>query len=92
MHPHYQQPNILIKYTKEEKCHRFEIIDNGIGIAEKDIERIFVNFQRLHPYEAYEGTGLGLAICKKIIERHQGTIGVFSELGKGSIFYFTLPA
>jgi len=90
--PHYQQPNILIKYTKEKKHHRFEIIDNGIGIAEKDIERIFVNFQRLHPYEAYEGTGLGLAICKKIIERHHGSIGVFSELGKGSTFYFTLPA
>lgn len=86
--PHYQQPNILIKYTKKENHHRFEITDNGIGIAEKDIERIFVNFQRLHPYEAYPGTGLGLAICKKNYRAPPGHYRRFFRIGKRKHFLF----
>lgn len=71
--------------------YRFEIKDNGIGIAEEQQSKIFRLFRRLHRDE-YEGTGIGLALCQKIVLLHGGTIGVESTEGKGSTFWFTLPA
>ena len=67
------------------------IEDNGIGFDEKYLDRIFNVFQRLHGRNEYEGTGMGLAICRKIVERHQGTITAQSTLGQGSKFIVTLP-
>ncbi len=66
--------------------------DNGIGIAARDVGRLFSVFQRLHSREAYPGTGLGLAIVKKAAERMGGRVGVESEPGKGSRFWVELPA
>jgi PAS domain S-box-containing protein len=71
--------------------HRIFIEDNGIGFDEKDLDRIFTLFQRLHGRSAYEGTGMGLAICRKIVERHHGTITARSKLEKGATFIVSLP-
>jgi PAS domain S-box-containing protein len=65
--------------------------DNGIGFDRKHAERIFGVFQRLHGRDAYEGTGMGLAICRKIAERHGGSLTADSAPGKGTTFTLTLP-
>ncbi|MEN6385590.1 MAG: ATP-binding protein [Phycisphaerales bacterium] len=71
---------------------RIEISDNGIGIKPEYQQSVFIMFKRLHTNKEYEGHGIGLAVCKKIVERFGGKIGVESEFGKGSTFWFTLPA
>jgi signal transduction histidine kinase len=72
------------------KC-RLVVSDNGIGFNEKYLDRIFVVFQRLHGNSEYKGTGVGLAICRKIAERHGGSITATSTEGEGSDFIITLP-
>jgi signal transduction histidine kinase len=66
--------------------------DNGIGFDEKYLDRLFQPFQRLHGRSEYEGTGMGLAICRKIVERHGGTLTARSAPGRGATFLITLPA
>ena len=74
----------------DEQC-RIVVEDNGIGFPEKYAERIFGVFQRLHPRDVYQGTGVGLAICRKIVERHGGTITARSTPHRGSSFEVVLP-
>lgn len=85
-------PKIHISAQQSSDSVTFAVKDQGIGIEPQYFSRIFQIFQRLFPSNEYEGTGIGLAICKRIIERHDGTIWVESEPGKGSTFFFNIPA
>ncbi|MCB9951866.1 MAG: PAS domain S-box protein [Planctomycetaceae bacterium] len=67
------------------------VSDNGIGFDSQYAQRIFQPFQRLHGHSRYEGTGIGLTICRRITDRHRGTIEAHGELGKGSQFVVRLP-
>ena len=84
-------PIIRISAEMTDKVCLFKIEDNGIGMDMKYQNKIFEIFKRLHRKEVYEGTGIGLALCKKIVLQQGGNIWFESEIGKGTIFYFTIP-
>jgi light-regulated signal transduction histidine kinase (bacteriophytochrome) len=90
----YQAPGIprvhVSASLKGANRWMFTVKDNGLGIDPQYFERIFGMFQRLHKRDEFSGTGVGLAICKKIVERHGGTLSVASKLGEGSTFSFGL--
>jgi two-component system sensor histidine kinase BarA len=82
---------VTVTSEKKENSIFVSVHDEGAGIKEEDQSKIFENFTQLSAGTKKGGTGLGLAICKKIVEGHGGQIGVESEPGKGSTFYFELP-
>jgi PAS domain S-box-containing protein len=86
-------PVVSLRATVEPEGRRVElrVEDNGIGFDEKYHDRIFNLFQRLHGRGKYEGTGIGLAICRRIAERHGGSIRARSTPGQGSTFIVSLP-
>lgn len=85
--------SIALKASVDGDLIRISIRDNGCGIPEADIPYLFDLFYRGEKSRSreYGGTGLGLAICKQIVQDHGGSIGVQSDLGKGTVFSFTLP-
>ncbi len=85
--------NVELNVAESESDIIFSVTDTGIGMKDEDLEAIFDSFQQVGPAQiaGYEGTGLGLTISKQFIEMQGGKIWAESELGKGSIFTFTLP-
>src|ERR1041385_8207587 len=90
--PRERAPEVRIRAEQLDGRVRLWVEDNGIGIAPEHHERIFRVFERLHPVSVYPGTGIGLALVRKGIERMGGSVGVESELGRGSRFWIELPA
>ena len=90
--PAGQNGNGAYRGEEDNDMHEITIEDNGIGFDEKYVDRIFNVFQRLHGKQEYSGSGIGLSICRKIVERHGGTITAKSEPGQGARFIVTLPA
>ena len=88
-----QSGEIEIGYTKGKQNVEFYVSDTGIGISEENFNKIFDRFYQVEYTETrqYEGTGLGLSISKAYVELLGGKIWVNSELGKGTVFHFTLP-
>lgn len=88
-----QNPRVHVSAypDKGNKEYVFSFEDNGIGIKEKDLEKIFDIFKKLNPEKRHKGIGLGLSIGEKIVHRHGGRFWVESELNIGSKFYFTIP-
>ncbi len=89
-HKKTELPRIHIACTKQNNMVQFSVADNGIGMEMQYHDRVFMVFQRLHSVKDYPGTGIGLSVCKRIVERHGGTIWFESTLNEGTTFYFTI--
>jgi light-regulated signal transduction histidine kinase (bacteriophytochrome) len=83
----------VISLTGEESADQtvYTVADNGVGFDMAYVGKLFGVFQRLHRVEEYEGTGIGLALCRRIVDRHGGTIEAHGALGEGARFRFALP-
>lgn len=88
-----EKPLIKIygRYTEDKSRYQIFVEDNGIGFDQVYLDKIFTPFQRLHGRLAYEGAGMGLAICRKIMERHEGSITAQSRPDAGATFTLTFP-
>ncbi len=90
---HGQAPPIIhVGAKRDGQYWELSIRDNGMGVDSKYKEQIFGLFKRLHTSSEFPGTGMGLAICQRIVEGGGGRIWIDSEPGRGSTFFFTVPA
>ncbi|MCF2502410.1 PAS domain S-box protein [Dyadobacter sp. CY107] len=86
-----KMPEVSVRSWTESGNVRIAVTDNGIGIAEQHLEKVFGVFKKLHFPNQYPGTGMGLAICKKVVERHNGKIWAESSPGQGTSFHVMIP-
>jgi signal transduction histidine kinase len=92
----YRRPDVPSRVSlraerPDAQCCIITVADNGIGFHQDHADRIFRMFERLHGRSEYDGSGIGLAICRRIVERHRGTIAAASSAGQGATFTVTLP-
>ncbi|OKH33173.1 hybrid sensor histidine kinase/response regulator [[Phormidium ambiguum] IAM M-71] len=91
----YNSPGITLTLDAQVDAKtsmlRVSVVDNGIGIPKTECDKLFDLYVRGRGAKNRTGSGLGLYICRQIVEAHGGHIGVESELGKGTLFWFTLP-
>jgi light-regulated signal transduction histidine kinase (bacteriophytochrome) len=85
-------PRVHVSAESTSDVWTIAVRDNGVGIDARYHEQIFEIFRRLYTEQEYPGTGIGLAVCRRIVHRHGGQIWLESEPGKGSTFYFSIPA
>ena len=85
------ESHVEVRIRRQERNILVEVEDQGPGIAPEHLSHLFERFYRVTNDQSIRGTGLGLYISRKIVEAHSGEVGVESELGKGTRFYFTLP-
>lgn len=90
-HNHNANKQILVGASESLDEYHFWVKDNGPGIDQRYFEKIFVIFQTLQPRDQHESSGIGLSIAKKIVNDMEGSIHVSSEVGKGSVFSFSIP-
>ena len=86
-----KQPLIEIDCEEKDTFYQISVADNGTGIDRDEVEKVFYPFYRSHRVKDIPGAGLGLSICKKVVEKNGGKLWVYSDKGKGSTFYFTVP-
>lgn len=90
----FKKPNvpleIKISCVEKADCYEFRIADNGVGVEEDIIDKIFTPMVKSYSKQNAEGTGMGLATCEKVIKRHKGTIRVESKVGEGATFIFSI--
>lgn len=89
--PQVQVRSRTLNSVSGEPLCEISVQDNGIGFDEKYLDKMFAVFQRLHGRSEYEGTGVGLAVCRRIVDRHHGSITAKSKPGQGATFIVTLP-
>jgi two-component system phosphate regulon sensor histidine kinase PhoR len=92
-HPLGDRGKIWVSLRAEDASVRAEVTDQGIRMPADQLDRVWERFYQVDgtTTRRFGGTGLGLAIVKRLVEAHHGQVGVSSEPGRGSTFYFTIP-